>query len=679
MPSLYDINMQKLKGVGEKRAALFGKLGIKTAGDLIRLYPRAYEDWSNPAGIMETQIGETGVIRGTVLHRPTEHRIRGSMVLYKTTVTDESSDLRITFFNNKYIPSLLKEGQTYLFRGKVTGTMLKREMLSPEFMPLEKAERMVPIYPQTQGLTSRMISAAVKEALKLLPQSVNDPLPGVMREKYKLCHLGYALEQIHFPKSEQELATAKYRLVFEEFLVLQIGLIKIKNGSRKANVHKIKNAFPESFTKLLPYQLTGAQKRAVSEGIGDMAGSNPMNRLVQGDVGSGKTAVAAALCWAVIKGGMQAAMMAPTEILAVQHHKSLSALLEPAGIRVALLTGSVPAGEKKKIIESLKNGETGFVIGTHALISDGVEFHNLGLVVTDEQHRFGVNQRSALAGKGNSPHLLVMSATPIPRTLALMVYGDLDISVLDELPPGRQPIDTFLIDSLKRRRAFSYIQKHLDEGRQGYLVCPLIEEGESELANIQQYSEVVRKCFPLAKVGILHGKLKPAEKEAVMSQFAKGAIDLLVATTVVEVGVDVPNAVIMLIENAERYGLSQLHQLRGRIGRGKYKSTCILVSDAQNSDSVERLKVMCGTNDGFKIAEADLKHRGPGDFFGRRQHGLPQLKIADMMQDMDVLLQAQACARRVIRSGALDTDEFKGLKLEVNRLFEGNGSGMVVL
>ncbi|HIV47888.1 MAG TPA: ATP-dependent DNA helicase RecG [Candidatus Acutalibacter stercorigallinarum] len=679
MPSLFDMDIQKLKGVGEKRAPLYRKLGAPTVGDLLRLYPRAYEDWSQPTPIRDTVLQEVAVVRATVLRKPTEHRVRGGKLLYKTTVTDGEADLSLTFFNNRYIPTLLKEGETYLFRGKVAGTFLRREMLSPEFLPEGKALAVVPIYPATQGLTSRMISAAMQNALKLLPETVNDPLPHRLREQYQLCHLGFALEHIHFPQSPEGLETARRRLIFEEFLLLQLGLMGIKKGRRTKNPHPIPNEYPSGFEKLLPFALTGAQKRAIAQGVADMAGDAPMNRLIQGDVGSGKTAVAAALCWAVIQSGAQAALMAPTEILAAQHHQSLSRLLEPAHITVALLTGSVKAAEKKKIYEALADGRIQLVIGTHALIGDKVEFRDLGLVITDEQHRFGVGQRSALAQKGTSPHLLVMSATPIPRTLALMVYGDLDISILDELPPGRQKIETYLIDPGKRQRAFGYVKKHLDQGRQGYLICPLIVGDDSGLTSVTEYAKLVQRSFPGVAAGVLHGRMKPAEKEAVMDAFAKGETKLLVSTTVVEVGVDVPNAVIMVIENAERYGLSQLHQLRGRVGRGQYKSTCILITDAQNEDTLKRLKLFRDTSDGFAIADADLKLRGPGDFFGQRQHGLPQLKIADMTTDLAVLRQAQQCAGELFSSGALDTEECRGLRAGVQRLFARTGGEGVVL
>ena len=682
--TLFQMDIKSLKGVGEKRAALFRKLGAPTVGDLLRLYPRAYEDWSHPLPIQDTALNEMAVVRATVTKRPTEHRIKGGRLLYRVTVTDGVSDMALTFFNNRYIPNLLKAGEEYLFRGKVTGTLLRREMSAPEFLPEAKNLQIVPVYPATQGLTSRVISNAVQEALKLLPESVADPLPLELREKYELCHLGYALEHVHFPQSEEELATARYRLIFEEFLVLQLGLMRIKQGRKTGNLHPVPNAFPEEFTRLLPFSLTNAQRRTITEAVADMAGESPMNRLVQGDVGSGKTAVAAALCWTVIQSGMQAALMAPTEILAAQHFSSLSALLTPAGVRCALLTGSVKAAEKKRLFAALEAGEIDLVIGTHALLGDKVQFRDLGLVVTDEQHRFGVNQRSALAKKGASPHLLVMSATPIPRTLALMVYGDLDISVLDELPPGRQKIDTYLIDPPKRQRAFGFVKKHLDEGRQGYLICPLIDEDESGMMSVTQYADVVQRSFPGYTVGVLHGKMKAAEKEQVMEAFSKGETQLLVSTTVVEVGVDVPNAVIMLIENAERYGLSQLHQLRGRIGRGQYQSSCILITDIHNEESLKRLVMFRDTSDGFKIAEADLKLRGPGDFFGQRQHGLPLLKIADMSTDMRVLHQAQQCAgelfsRDLFRDGALESDQYRRLRGEVTRLFARSGSDGVVL
>lgn len=679
MASLYERDVSALKGVGEKRAALYRRLGAPTVGDLLRLYPRAYEDWSVHTPIRQTVLNDVNVVHATVLKKPTEQRIRGGMTLYKTTVTDGESDLTLTFFNNRYIPMLLKENSTYVFRGKVAGTLFKREMVSPEFLPASKSLTIVPVYPATQGLSSRLISSAIQNALAMLPTPLWDPLPDSLRERYGLCPLDAALRAIHFPETPEELSAARHRLIFEEFLVLQLGLLQMKAGRREQNLHPVPSRFPSEFESLLPFSLTGAQKRAISEALSDMGGDCPMNRLVQGDVGSGKTAVAAALCWCVVQSGMQAALMAPTEILASQHHASLSALLEPAGVKTALLTGSVPAARRKKLLEALARGEIQLIIGTHALIGNAVEFHNLGLVITDEQHRFGVGQRSALAKKGASPHLLVMSATPIPRTLALMVYGDLDISVLDELPPGRQKIETYLINSKKRQRAFGYVQKHLEQGRQGYLICPLIDEDETGMKSVKEYALEVEAAFPGTCVGLLHGKMKPSEKEAVMRSFSEGSTQLLVSTTVVEVGVDVPNAVMMLIENAERYGLSQLHQLRGRIGRGQHQSTCILVSDAQNEETLARLKILCGTTDGFQIADADLRLRGPGDFFGQRQHGLPQLKIADLSNDLEVLRAAQTCAKELLEHTTLNEPEWKGLRAEIRLLFRRAGNEGIVL
>lgn len=678
MASLFQKDITYLKGVGEKRAKLFQKLGAPTVGALLRLYPRSYQDWSNLTPISDAPFDLPCTIRATVLRRPTETRIRKGMTLYKTVATDGSHDLQLTFFNNPYIPSLLIEGETYLFYGKVTGSLLRREMRAPEFCKAEQAMPVLPIYRQTEGLSSRQISNAVQNAFLLLPEMLHDPIPDEIRQKHALCHLRYALENIHFPSSMEALAIARRRLIFEELLILQLGLLQMKsNSKRMISQHPITD-YSQEFWELLPFSPTNAQRRAVREALLDMAGTAtpyPMNRLVQGDVGSGKTAVAAALCHSVIRSGGQSALMAPTEILAKQHYQSLSALLEPAGFRLGLLTGSVSGAKKRTLLEALAAGEIDLLVGTHALISDGVTFHDLALVITDEQHRFGVEQRASLTAKGTYPHHLVMSATPIPRTLALMIYGDLDISVLDERPPGRQPIETYAIDSGKRQRAFAYLRKHIDQGYQCYIICPLIEEGQSDMASVLQYTQLLqRDYFPDLEIGMLHGKMKAKEKEAVMARFASGELPILVSTTVVEVGVDVPNAVVMLIENAERYGLSQLHQLRGRVGRGTVKSTCILVSDAQNEEAIARLKVMCQTSDGFQIADADLRLRGPGDFFGTNQHGLPDLKIANMAEDLTVLRQAQQEARQILsKDRTLCAPEHRGLRGEVTLLFEKVG------
>ncbi|MBW7571617.1 ATP-dependent DNA helicase RecG [Caproiciproducens sp. AGMB10547] len=670
MRSLFERNIRDLKGVGEKRAKLFAKLGAPTVGALLRLYPRAYEDLSSPYPIRLAPLNEPCAIRATVLERPTETRIRAGMMICKVKVTDGESDMELTYFNNPYIPSMLKADEEYVFYGKVTANFLKREMTTPEFVRAEVCPPVRPIYRQTQGLTSRMIENAVRSAFDLLPDRIRDPIPEKIREKYGLCPLRDALENIHLPQDMAAVETARKRLIFEELLILQLGLLRLKGRSRVVSPLSLEHDRSEVFYGLLPFEPTQAQRRAVNEAVADMKSGFPMNRLIQGDVGSGKTAVAAALCFCAVADGMQAALMAPTEILAQQHFASLSALLRD--MRVALLTGSMPAAKKREVLQGLLTGEIQLVIGTHALLSEGVAFQRLGLVITDEQHRFGVAQRAALASKGDHPHMLVMSATPIPRTLALMIYGDLDISILDELPPGRQKIDTYAVTSDKRLRAFRFIQKHIDEGRQCYIICPMIDEGQNDMASVNEYAEKVRnewlRGYP---IGVLHGKMKPKEKEAVMADFSQGKIAVLISTTVVEVGVDVPNAVVMLIENAERYGLSQLHQLRGRVGRGQYKSTCILISDAQNEETVTRLKTMCATNDGFQIAEQDLKLRGPGDFFGHRQHGLPDLKIADMIHDMDLLKEAQSVAQGILNEDAdLELPQHRGLRAEVKQLFE---------
>lgn len=675
MSSLFDVKITGIKGVGEKRGKLFAKIGAPTAGDLLRLYPRDYVDWSRFVPIPQTVMNEVNVIKAQVIAPPREQRVKGGMLLFKVGVTDGEGDMALTFFNNKYIPNLLTEGSVYYFRGKVTGSPGRREMLSPEFVREDKSSAIEPVYPQTEGLSSRIIESAVKTVLTMLPETMVDPIPDTFRQKYELCHLNFALNHIHFPADEEALKVAAFRLIFEELLVLQLGLKLLKNGVKNENQHIITADYTGDFAGLLPFSLTGAQKRAIQQCISDMKSDSPMNRLIQGDVGSGKTAVAAALCHTAGLCGIQSALMAPTEILAAQHFSSLKELLEPAGINVALLTGSVTAKNRRPILEGLRNGSIQLVIGTHALISDGVAFKNLGLVITDEQHRFGVGQRTALAQKGDCPHLLVMSATPIPRTLALMIYGDLDVSALDELPPGRQKIETYSITPDRRSRAFSYIQKHIDQGRQAYIICPLIDEGknENDMASVNEYGVMLKNYFPEESVALLHGRMKPKEKDAVMSRFSSGETKILVSTTVVEVGVDVPNAVIMMIENADRYGLSQLHQLRGRVGRGKHKSTCILVTDARGEEAQARMKIMCSTSDGFKIADEDLRLRGPGDFFGSRQHGLPQLKIADMMKNMDVLMEAQEAAGSIFNADPLlNNPEHRGLKAEVRQLFKNN-------
>lgn len=669
----FNASIKYLKGVGEKRAAMLGKLGIFTLWDLLTFYPRVYEDWSNITSIKDAPIGENVCIRAIAGMRCREHKIRKGMTLYKTEVTDGENLLDITFFNNKYAAEKIEQGKEYLFFGKITGKGYYRSMNTPEFTEFDGDGRMRPIYPQTAGMNSRAIEKLIKTAFDVCGE-FKDPLPDDIRNSYCLMSLENALRNIHFPENEDMLSEARRRLIFEELFLLELGLMRLKTKSRQSNAIPMQANYCEEFYGMLPFELTGAQKRAINQSAEDMLKDVPMNRLLQGDVGSGKTAVSAALIYNCSRNGYQSALMAPTEVLAMQHYKTLAGMFENTDIRIGLLTGSTPAAEKKKIKAALKDGEIDLAVGTHALIQKDVEFKNLALAVTDEQHRFGVNQRGSLSSKGKNPHTLVMSATPIPRTLALIIYGDLDLSILDEMPKGRQKIETFLVNTEIRERAYGYIKKHLCAGMQGYIVCALVAENEeSELtAATELYKNLEDGFFKGFRLGLLHGKMKPAEKKAVMESFASGETQLLVSTTVIEVGIDVPNAVIMVIENAERFGLSQLHQLRGRIGRGTEKSTCIMISDAQNEETERRLKILASTTDGFKIADEDLKLRGPGDFFGSRQHGLPELKIANMMTDGEAIRETHAAAADLLKKNpALSGEEYMLLRQAVNRLFSG--------
>ncbi len=672
--------IQFLKGIGPKRAELFHKLDIYTLRDLVYHFPRSYLNVGQITPIAAAMPGESCSVLARVVEKSREQRIRKGLSVFKVKVTDDSGVMLLTFFNNKFAVDALKLEESYYFYGKVGGNLLRKEMTSPLIFSQQEGAGMVPVYPLTTGLTSRMISAGVEQAFTHFPQNLPDFLPGELRLENKLCTLEYALRTIHFPKSAETAETAKQRLIFDEFLILSIGLGLVKGEKAKAAGRPMKQVPVEPFYQALPFTPTNAQQRCVTEACRDLCRSTPMNRLVQGDVGSGKTLVAAACCYFAWKNGLQTAVMAPTEILANQHYETFSGFLAPFGVRVGLLTASLPAPQKRQVLAKLQSGELDLCIGTHALLSEGVNFANLGLVITDEQHRFGVAQRVQLAQKGESPHMLVMSATPIPRTLALMIYGDLELSVIDELPPNRQPVKTYRIGPDKRDRAFGFLRQHLDKGLQCYIVCPLIEQGEADMGlkpAVQYAQELANTAFKGYRVGLLHGRMKPQEKDQVMASFQSGEIQLLVSTTVIEVGVDVPNAVVMLIENAERFGLSQLHQLRGRVGRGREQSSCILLSGAKNPETTERLKVLCSTNDGFKVAEYDLKMRGPGDFLGYRQHGLPQLAIADMARDVDLLSAAQQTARRILNQDPrLEHPEHQGLKERVSRILERVGEQM---
>ena len=664
-----------LKGIGPTKAKQFAVLGIHTLEDLICHFPRGYEDRTRLITIDKLEVDTPACFRAMVMNTPRTSHIRKGLDVTKVTVADHTARLNLTFFNQKYTTDRLQYGKEYIFYGTLTGDYMGYGMTSPSFEAPEEpplvTRRVLPRYPLTAGLSNASVVKAVQQAL-----AVCDPpaeiLPPSVRQQYGILPAERAYYAIHQPQTMQEAELAKRRLIFEEFFVFSAGLSLMRAARSVKTAAPYKNTDLTPFLGALPFTLTGAQSRAISQISQDLTRGTPMNRLVQGDVGSGKTMVAAAAAYLAILNGYQAALMAPTEILAEQHCKSLTKLLSPLGIRVSLLTGSLTPKTKKDLRAAIAAGETDLIIGTHALVTDSTEFARLGLVVADEQHRFGVAQRSALAAKGADPHLLVMSATPIPRTLALIMYGDLDVSILDELPPGRQQIDTFLVNESYRARLNGFIRKQVQEGHQCYVVCPAVEESDGlDLTAATVWAETLQKTvFPDLRVALLHGQMKGAEKEAVMAAFAAGDADVLVATTVIEVGVDVPNATLMVIEDADRFGLSQLHQLRGRVGRGSAKSWCILNSQTKNTEARARLKAFCGTTDGFKIAEEDLKMRGPGDFFGARQSGMPVFRVANLSCDLQTLTQAQQASKDWIeREGTSNSPESQALRARIRTLF----------
>ena len=669
--SILDNRVQFLKGVGEQRAKTLGKQGIYSIADLLRNYPRAYEDWDNVVSLKDAPLNENVCIKAVVAENPRVVTISGGRILVKTAISDGTDYIPVTFFNNKYVKNQLEEDKEYLFFGKISQDKYGgRTMLSPRFEKSPEKQRIRPVYKSTAALSGKTVEKIVEGALKEVKGRLPEFIPGEIIRKYKLMGFETAINNMHFPENETMLTLAKRRLIFEELLLLQLGLL----GERASGMGRIAPVVSEDYTdeffNSLPFTPTGAQTRAVGEAIKDMKKEKPMNRLLQGDVGSGKTAVAAAIMYNAAKNGFQSALMAPTEVLANQHFKTLKAFFGD-DINIELLTGSVTAAKKRAIRERIRDGYCDMVVGTHAIIQNDVEFYNLGLVITDEQHRFGVNQRNSLSAKGKNPHTLVMSATPIPRTLAMMIYGDLDISVLDELPKGRQPIKTYCVTTDFHERIYKFLKKNIDAGHQGYIVCPLVEESESDLVPAVEYYDFLKSThFSNYTLGLLHGQMKPKEKDEVMRRFHNGEIDLLISTVVIEVGVDVPNATVMVIENAERFGLSQLHQLRGRIGRGSAESTCVLLSDAQNDEAQERFDIMCRTTDGFEIARKDLELRGPGDFFGSRQHGLPDMKVANLMGDTRILYEAQNTARDILNGTIpLTPEEKEMINQETDRLF----------
>ncbi len=667
-----------LKNVGDKRKKLYEKLGVKTVEDLLRFYPRSYIDYTSPKLAAECVPGESVVIEAKVLRKLTPAPIRKNMVLYKLLLTDGLSNVMLTIFNNEYAYYGMKVGETYLFHGKFSTMGGSYHMTLSSFIRAEDGEVMRPVYNLTEGLSNGMVVNNVKEAVDHWGTLLEDVLPPEVVSRHSLMPFGEAVRTIHFPEGKDAYDKARYRLAFEELFLLSLSLLLLKGRDKGRTEVRVQDPDMSPFYASLPFELTGAQKRAIGEILADMAGEVPMNRLLQGDVGSGKTMVAAAGCFAAFQGGFQSAIMAPTEILAAQHEATLKKVLEPLGLKICLLTGSLSKKQKDVLRAEIGAGSYDVIVGTHALVQKDTVFHRLGFVVTDEQHRFGVRQRGELVNKGERPHHLVMSATPIPRTLALIVYGDLDISVLDELPKGRQKVETFAVHSDKRKRALGFIKKELDLGHQGYIVCPLIEDSESELMAAVRYERIIQSSyFPEYKVALLHGRLKSDEKDQIMNAFKGGEIQLLVSTTVVEVGVDVPNATIMMIENAERFGLSQLHQLRGRVGRGSAQSYCILVSDNEGEENRRRLQVMKETSDGFVIAKEDLKLRGAGDFFGDRQHGLPQLGIADLLEDSALFRTAQGEAKALLeRDPNLQLPEHIRLRLHTDEIFGNNDSGL---
>ncbi len=681
MPEL-NTDVRYIKGIGEQRAKALEKLNIRTLWDLISYFPRAYEDRRESKKIAQLQPDETACVRAMVAAPPTLRRVRRGMELVKLRAVDETGVLDVTFFNQSYRKNDLIAGESYIFYGKAEGNLLRRAMVNPIVEREGRGEltgRIVPVYPLTAGVSQSLLMRSVEQGLTACRDLLTDPIPDRIRQDYQLCQMGYAYDQVHFPASDEELVIARRRLVFEELFLLTIGLKKLRRRREGQTCAPFTDTDLGDFYRALPFSLTEAQRRTIDEILTDLRSGRPMNRLVQGDVGSGKTMVAAAAMVCAVRNGRQAALMAPTELLAEQHARGLTPLLEKLGVTCALLTGGMPAKARRAVLEGLADGQIQVAIGTHALISGDVAYRDLGLVVTDEQHRFGVAQRSALSAKGDSPHLLVMSATPIPRTLALIIYGDLDVSVIDQLPPGRQSIDTFVVPGSYHQRIYAFLRKEIAAGRQAYIICSMVEAAEGvsdERKSVTEYAGALQsQVFPDLRVAFVHGRMKPREKDAIMAAFARGETDILVSTTVVEVGVDVPNATVMVVEDADRFGLSQLHQLRGRVGRGRHKSYCILISDNQSPDTRERLQVMRRTGDGFAIAQEDLRLRGPGDFFGQRQHGLPALKAADLTCDMELLRQAQQAAEDLLRRDPELSDEPETAR-RVQFLLEQNADAM---
>ena len=674
-----DSSVQYLKGVGPAFAKKFEKLGIATIRDLLLCYPRKYIDYTQPYTVETAPYDVECCVKATVLQKEPPRRIKGGRMMNRVLAADDSGVLALSWFNAPYAADKLTVGESYYFEGRIGGNMTHRELLHPLVRTEAQvlASPFVAVYPGTEGLSPARHNSCVYAALPFA-EELQDPLPPELLTRYRMPPKAAAVRAIHTPKNQEELAAARRRLIFEELYLLQLGIFLLRSRGRNVTSAPMRPVDLETFWRSLPYAPTGAQRRSAEEITRDLCAEAPMNRLLQGDVGSGKTLVAAAAIWFAAQNGWQSAMLAPTEILARQHAANLADRLEPFGVNVTLLVGGMKAKEKRVALEAIADGRAGLVVGTHAVLTDTVVFRNLGLAIVDEQHRFGVRQRGLLAGKAQNPHLLVMSATPIPRTLGLLLYGDLDISVLDELPPGRKPIKTWFITGKKRQDMFGFLDKQIEAGHQVYIVCPAIEENELDsgmTAVKTYYTETVCPLLPHRRIGLLHGRMKPKEKDDVMLKFKAGELDVLVSTTVIEVGVDVPNATVMVIENAERFGLSTLHQLRGRVGRGAADSCCILISDNGSEAVRQRLQFLCRTADGFAVARYDLETRGPGDFFGSAQHGLPTLRVADLVQDTRTLQVAQTEAKALLAQDPnLAQPQHKALSDEVARLFATAGA-----
>ena len=675
--NIQNMPIQSLKGIGPAKAKLFNKLGIRTVEDLFYHYPRGYKDKSIIADIQDLVPEHQYTIKAIADAKPMEVRSKKGLLVVKLPVSDETGKLNIVWFNNRFIKNTIKQGDELYFHGKVKLMGRDLVMESPEFEKTTGSAsvnilRIVPEYPLTEGLGHKDVRKAVYGALALTEGKLTDIFPEDFRKRYQLSEINFCINNLHFPETMYNMGLAVKRFKFEELFILQSGLIHIKRMNCSERPGIAFAAYDErAFVNQLPFQLTNAQLRCIDEIFKDMEKSKPMNRLVQGDVGSGKTVVALLAMYKCARNGYQSLMMVPTEILAEQHYLSFKSLLEGTGIRIELMKGSMTTKEKNAVLQKVKNHEADMIIGTHALIQDKVEFANVGLVITDEQHRFGVRQRTVLSDKGSNPDILVMTATPIPRTLTLILYGDLDVSLIDELPPGRKKIETYFIDSSKKERFYNFVRKELDQGRQAYFVCPLVEESEKlDLNSATEYrDELQSKYFRNYNVGLLHGKMKADEKNQVMEEMRKGNVHILVATTVIEVGVNIPNATIMAIENADRFGLAQLHQLRGRVGRGEHQSYCILVSDTDSKIAIERLKYMTKSENGFDIAEKDLELRGAGEVLGQKQHGLPELKIADILNDTALLKQSRDAVEYLYDSGKLEDPEYQRMKKELDARF----------